>query len=97
MRDGAQDETGQPPLPAKARRPSNAEENALKRKTNHDDAFRLSRVEGDGWNQAQRMMTDDALSVGEDRSAMLNPHSTDPERARWNAGFKNALASGGRR
>jgi hypothetical protein len=92
------------PLPAKAHhdraqtcRPSSAKENALKRKTNPDAAFRLSRVERDGWNQAQRTMTDDAPSVGEDRISMLNPYPADPERARWTVGFKNALATGERR
>jgi hypothetical protein len=69
----------------------------LKRKTNHDIAFRLSRVEAQGWNEAQRVMTDDALLADEDRVALLNPHLTGPERARWQTGFRNALDAGGRR
>lgn len=69
----------------------------MRRKTNHDIAFRLSRVEAQGWNEAQRVMTDDALLADEGRVALLNPHLTDPERARWHIGFKNALDAGGHR
>jgi hypothetical protein len=61
---------------------------------NQEVAFRLSRVEADGWNQAQRAMTDDALG-DEGRISLLNPHATDPERARWHAGFRRALDAGG--
>ena len=60
-------------------------------------AFSLSRVEAEGWNQAQRVMTDDALTSDEHRISMLNPHSADPERARWHMGFRNAIRAGGRR
>ena len=62
---------------------------------NHGGAFRLSRVEAEGWNEAQRVMTDDALSANEGRVLLLNPYLTDPERARWLMGFRNALAAGG--
>ena len=60
-------------------------------------AFSLSRVEAEGWNQAQRVMTDDALASDEHRISMLNPHIADPERARWHMGFRNAIRAGGRR
>ncbi len=60
-------------------------------KTDHDTAFRLSRVEAEGWKRAQLLMTDDALSASEDRIAMLNPYTADPARARWRLGFRNAL------
>lgn len=60
-------------------------------------AFRLSRVEAEGWNEAQRRMTDEALTADEDRISRLNPHTTDPERARWHAGFSNAVRAGGHR
>jgi len=62
---------------------------------NHDAAFRLSRVEAEGWKEAQRVMTDDVLSVDEGHISRLNPHSADPERARWHAGFRRALDAGG--
>ncbi len=60
-------------------------------------AFCLSRVEAEGWNEAQRAMTDEALTADDGRIAMLNPHIADPERARWHVGFRNALTAGGRR
>jgi hypothetical protein len=60
-------------------------------------AFRLSRVEAEGWNEAQRRMTDEALTADEDRISRLNPHAADPERARWHAGFSNAVRAGGHR
>lgn len=67
----------------------------MKRKTDQDSAFRLSRVEAQGWNEAQRVMREDALPPDEARVALLNPHLADPERARWRVGFGNALGAGG--
>jgi len=67
------------------------------KKTIQSTAFSLSRVEAEGWNQAQRVMTDDALTSDEHRISMLNPHIADPERARWHMGFRNAIRAGGRR
>jgi hypothetical protein len=61
----------------------------------HSTAFRLSRVEAEGWNEAQRVMMDEALTADEDSISRLNPHIADPERARWHAGFRNALNAGG--
>jgi ribosome modulation factor len=53
------------------------------------DSFRLSRIEAEGWNAARKYLTsgktDDAKIAG------LNPHKADPERARWLAGFRNAM------
>jgi len=67
------------------------------KKAIQSSAFSLSRIEAEGWNQAQRVMTDDALTSDEHRIAMLNPHIADPERARWHMGFRNAIRAGGRR
>ena len=64
---------------------------------NQGSAFRLSRVEAEGWNEAQRVMMDEALTADDDRISMLNPHIADPERARWRTGFSNAIRAGGRR
>jgi hypothetical protein len=60
-------------------------------------AFRLSRIQAEGWNEAQRAMPDGALSIDDIRISALNPHPTDPERARWLAGFRDALDAGRRR
>jgi hypothetical protein len=57
--------------------------------------FRLSRIESEGWKEAQSLMTRDVLTIDEDRIATLNPHSADPQRARWHLGFANALRAGG--
>ena len=59
--------------------------------TDNNDAFRLSRVEAHGWNAAQRVMASEARPPDDARIARLNPHATDPERARWCVGFKNAM------
>jgi hypothetical protein len=64
-------------------------------KASNDIAFRLSRVEAEGWKRAQLMMADDAPSADEDRIAALNPYTADPARARWRIGFRNALEAGG--
>ena len=81
-------------LAANDRRRSRAKGNTLQSEVNHDDAFRLSRVEAEGWNKAQSVMTDDALLANEGRVLPLNPYLTDPERARWRTGFTNALVAG---
>jgi hypothetical protein len=56
-----------------------------------DVAFRLSRIEAQGWNAARRFMLDETKRPDDDRIAELNPFPADPERARWHAGFQNAL------
>ncbi len=60
---------------------------------NRDSAFRLSRVEAEGWNAAQRAMARDVAATDDARISKLNPHLADPERARWQAGFRNALSA----
>jgi hypothetical protein len=58
-----------------------------------DDAFRLSRVEAEGWNAARRIPTANLATLNETGIAALNPYSDEPERVRWNAGFTKALES----
>lgn len=55
-----------------------------------NEAFRLSRVEAQGWNAAHRYFASEQGEVSAAKLAKLNPHRADPERARWNIGFKNA-------
>jgi hypothetical protein len=55
------------------------------------NAFLLSRIEAQGWNAAQRVMTSESRAPDDARIAKLNPHPSDPERARWHTGFKNAV------
>jgi hypothetical protein len=56
-----------------------------------NDAFLLSRIEAQGWNAAQRVMIGETRTLDDARIAKLNPHVSDPERARWRTGFKNAM------
>ncbi|HWA91242.1 MAG TPA: hypothetical protein VG889_14490 [Rhizomicrobium sp.] len=63
--------------------------------TNANDDFRLSRVEAEGWNAAQRYMVNEAVRPGDIRAADFNPYRGDPARGRWSAGFRNALAAAG--
>lgn len=56
-----------------------------------NDDFLLSRIEAQGWNAAQRVMSGETKVPGDARIAQLNPHACDPERARWRTGFKNAV------
>lgn len=57
------------------------------------EAFRLSRVEAEGWNAARRVPLAALSQLDSEKIAALNPYANDPEQTRWNAGFANALAS----
>ena len=45
--------------------------------------FLLSRVYAEGWNAAR----------GPEGAKRANPHSAEPQRGRWQAGFANAQAT----
>jgi hypothetical protein len=51
-------------------------------------AFRLSRIEAEGWNAARKFLHDDVDAA---KIAALNPYKTAPEKARWHVGFTGAL------
>ncbi len=55
--------------------------------------FRLSRIQAEGWNAARKFLTSGQTGgqAGDAKLAALNPHKADPERARWLAGFRNAM------
>ncbi len=57
------------------------------------EAFRLSRVEAEGWNAARRVPLAALARLNSKKITALNPYTYDPEQTRWNAGFANALAS----
>jgi len=57
------------------------------------EAFRLSRIEAEGWNAARRVPLAVLAQLDREKIAALNPYTYDPEQTRWNAGFANALAS----
>ena len=53
------------------------------------NAYRLSRIYGQGWKAAKEMLLDRA----EGSTAPENPHEALEERARWSNGFEDALRS----
>jgi hypothetical protein len=54
-------------------------------------AFLLSRVYAAGWKRALALSARECEDLGAARIAALNPHTTEPERSRWNDGFSNAI------
>jgi hypothetical protein len=52
--------------------------------------FELSRVYGMGWTFVRGKLARGEM-LDEADAAALNPHSRDPERARWADGFKAGL------
>jgi len=52
------------------------------------EAIRLSRVQAQGWNAARKArMTSDGRPP-----KVANPHRSEPDRSRWQAGFDSAQA-----
>lgn len=56
-------------------------------------AFQLSRVYAAGWSAANKLTADEREAAGLQQISELNPFPSDPERARWQDGFRDALAS----
>lgn len=56
-------------------------------------AFELSRIYGQGWNAAKKLIADGRSDVSDTDAATLNPYSAVAERTRWSEGFKQALSS----
>jgi hypothetical protein len=54
----------------------------------NNNAFRLSRIQAEGWNAARRYLHND---LDEAKIAALNPYGEELEKARWNVGFHGAL------
>ena len=55
-------------------------------------AYRLSRIQAEGWNAARGFLHDDLDAA---KIAALNPYRGDQEMARWTVGFTDALAKMG--
>jgi hypothetical protein len=56
-------------------------------------AFQLSRVYAAGWSAANKLTADERDAAALEPISKLNPYRTDPQRARWQDGFRDALAS----
>ena len=54
----------------------------------NNTAFRLSRIQAEGWNAARKFLLDD---IDEAKIAALNPYREPSEKARWHTGFTGAL------
>ena len=56
-------------------------------------AFELSRIYGQGWNAAKKLLAAGQGTVDAATGVARNPHSGAEERARWTRGFREAVES----
>jgi hypothetical protein len=52
--------------------------------------IKLSPIYVQGWNMANTLPADDFGDLDSAGVTALNPYPADPERARWNKGFREA-------
>ena len=55
------------------------------------EAYRLSRIQAEGWNAAHGIAASALDKLDETQIELLNPYKSDPERMRWSTGFRSAL------
>ena len=55
------------------------------------EGFRLSRIQAKGWNAAHSFLSGVSGNPDQAKIDALNPYKSRAERARWNAGFVNAI------
>jgi len=60
-----------------------------------NDDFRLSRIEAEGWNAAQRYMADESAPPDDIRLSDFNPYGGGAARSRWTVGFRKAVVAMG--
>ena len=60
------------------------------------EAYRLSRVQAEGWNAAHRIGASTLDTFDGTQIESLNPYALDPERTRWCAGFRRFFCGGNR-
>ena len=58
--------------------------------TTEVSAFELSRAYAAGWKAAS-MLPSEKAKLSEKDIERLNPHKSDPSKARWRTGFDDAL------
>jgi hypothetical protein len=56
-------------------------------------AFRLSRIQAEGWKAVNRISSADLAEMNDAAISAINPYSNESERMRWNAGFLGAVAA----
>ena len=85
-----------PPAKVRRARPRRADASALtgspvSEGASVGEAYRLSRIQADGWNAAHGAAASTLDKLDETQIESLNPYASDPERTRWSAGFTSAL------
>jgi hypothetical protein len=55
--------------------------------------FELSRIYGEGWNMAKKLLAAHKMDVDAPQAAARNPYHETEERSRWTMGFMEAVAS----
>lgn len=60
---------------------------------NDAEAYRLSRIQAEGWNAAHMIDASALDKLDATQIEILNPYPCDPERTRWRTGFTTAPAS----
>jgi hypothetical protein len=63
----------------------------LRNASNAGEAYRLSRIQAEGWNAAHGIAASAPDKLDGTQIELLNPYKSDPERMRWSTGFRNAL------
>jgi hypothetical protein len=64
----------------------------VRKSASASEAYRLSRIQAEGWNAAHRGAASTLDRLDETQIQLLNPYVSDPEKARWSAGFTSALS-----
>ena len=85
-----------PPSKVRSARPRRANASAtrasgLRDASNAGEAYRLSRIQAEGWNAAHGMAASALDRVDKAQIELLNPYKSDPERMLWSTGFRSAL------
>ncbi len=73
------------------RRPSAAAMTASPAPEAGAEAYRLSRIQAEGWHAAHRVAANTLDGLDGTQIESLNPYASDPERTRWHTGFMSAL------
>ena len=55
------------------------------------EIFKLSRIYAQGWNAANTISASAYSELDTVKTAALNPYSAEPQRSRWNDGFRAAF------
>jgi hypothetical protein len=58
-----------------------------------NNAFQLSRIYGQGWNAARKLLAEGKSDLDAAEAAARNPYPQGEESARWTKGFMEALQS----